>query len=160
MNLQERNKAIFECHKQGLGQTIIGQIFNKSQSTISKVINLVKSGKNVPKEETRGTKSKLSNSQKEELKDLLKESPSEYGYTVWDKWSIKELIAKQFGVDYHENHICKIMKCINFSSQKPQQKDYRQDAKKVTTYKEQIAPTLKKKPKQKIDDLSFKMRLL
>ena len=159
MNLQERNKVIFECHKQGLSQTIIGQIFEKSQSTISKVINLVKSGENVAKEETRGSKPKLSNSQKEELKELLKESPSEYGYTVWDKWSIKGLIANQFGVDYHENHICKIMKCINFSSQKPQQRDYRQDAEKVAIYKEQTAPDLKKKPKQKIENLSFKMRL-
>ena len=144
MNIQERNQAIFECHKQGLGQMIIGQIFNRSQSTISKVISLVKSGDNVPKAETRGATSKLSATQKEELKDFLKESPSQHDYKVWDKWSIKGLIAKQFKVDYHENSIYRIMECINFSSQKPQQKDYRQDAEKVAIYKEEIASDLKK----------------
>lgn len=149
MNLQERNAAIFECHKLGLNQTLIGQIFNKSQGTISKVIRQVKAGENIPKKETRGSKSKLSANQKEELKKLLDIAPTNYGYTIWDKWSIKDLLVKKFEVNYHENHIFRIMRCINFSSQKPQQKDYRQDAVKVSEFKEEKAPTIKKSRSRK-----------
>lgn len=152
MNLQERNQAIFECHKEGLSQTVIGKIFKKSQSAVSKVISLVKSGGNIPKLETRGSKSKLSDSQKDKLKELLKEDPAEHEHTVWDKWSIKDIIFKEFEVKYHENSISKIMKCINFSSQKPQQKDYRQNPKKVAEFKEKKASEIKKKPNRKIDD--------
>ncbi len=145
MDIQERYTAIFECHKRGLSQTVIGEIFNRSQSTVSKAISLVKAGLNIAKEETRGAKSKLSASQKEELKELLQHPPSDYGHTVWDKWSIKDLLAKQFEVVYHENHIFRIMKYINFSSQKPQQKDYRQDPEKVIEFKSEKAPELKEK---------------
>jgi len=108
MNLQKRNKAIFNCHKLGLNQTMIGQIFDLTQSTVSKVLSLIKSEKNVVTEETRGVNS------------------------------------KQFKVDYHENYICQIMKCINFSSQKPQQKDYRQDPEKVSQFQEKKIPEVKK----------------
>jgi len=144
MNLQKRNQAIFECHKLGINQTIIGQIFNKNQSTISKVIAQVKAGANVPKEETRGSKPKLSVDQKEELKEILQKPPTDYGYTIWDKWSIKDILFKKFEVNYHQNSISKIMKCINFSSQKPQQKDYRQDPEKVSEFKETKIPEVKK----------------
>ena len=144
MNLQKRNKAIFNCHKLGLNQTMIGQIFDLTQSTVSKVLSLIKSEKNVVTEETRGVNSKLSDTQKEELKEILQKPPSDYGHTIWDKWSIKDIIAKQFKVDYHENYICQIMKCINFSSQNPQQKDYRQDPENVSQFQEKKIPEVKK----------------
>lgn len=152
MTIQERNEAIFECHKQGLNQVLIGKIFKRSQSTISKVIRLVKSGRNVTKAETRGSKPYLTNSEKEVLKKTLEQSPADFGYTVWDKWSIKEIIFKKFAVRYHENSISRIMKCIKFSSQKPQRKDYRQDADKVRKFKSEQIPKFKKSAGRKSTD--------
>jgi len=82
------------------------------------VIAQVKAGANVPKEETRGSKPKLSVDQKEELKEILQKPPTDYGYTIWDKWSIKDILFKKFEVNYHQNSISKIMKCIKNRSKK------------------------------------------
>jgi len=44
------------------------------------------------------------------------------------------------------------MKCINYTSQKPQVKDYRKDAEKVEVFKSKTAVDIKKKPKMKIGE--------
>lgn len=118
----ERNKSIYECHKKGMSQTEIGKVFNLSQSAVSLIVIAMKNGARENEKESRGTKSKLSDKDKEQLAIFLKDSPLDHGYTVWDKWSIQSLIKSKFEIDYHENYIYQIMRYINFTSQKPKKK--------------------------------------
>ena len=141
----ERNKLISNCHKNGKTQIEIGEIFSLSQSAVSQIIIHLKNVKSENKIETRGAKSKLNDENVEELKKILTDSPQDYGYFMWNKWSVKSLLLDKFEVEYHENYIWKIMKCISFSSQKPQKKDYRQNEKLVTAFKEEKASEIKKK---------------
>jgi len=141
----ERNESIYKCHEKDISQAEIGEIFDLSQSRISLIIIALKNGTAATGKETRGSKSKLSDSQKADLALLLEDSPHDYGYTVWNKWSIQSLIRDEFGVDYHENYIFQIMRDIKFSSQKPKKKDYRQDPVKVARYKEQTVPEIQQK---------------
>ena len=144
MTKLERNKSIYECHKKGMSQTEIGEIFFIGQSAVSQIITSIKNGNLEEKTATTGRKSRLTNTEKEQLKSLLLESPKDYGFFTWDKWSIKSLIKQEFGVDYHENYIWYLMKCISYSSQKPQLKDYRKNAKIVADFKEKKAMAIKK----------------
>lgn len=105
-----------------MSQKEIGKIFNLSQSAVSLIVIAMKNGASASNEETRGSKSKLLDRDKMELATILKDSPLDHNYTVWDKWSIQSLIKDQFGIDYHENYIFQIMRCIKFSSQKPKKK--------------------------------------
>ncbi len=152
MSKLSRNQSIYECHKIGLPQTVIGKIFCLSQSTVCGILKSMKSGFDKEAKETRGVKSKLSAEQKEALKILLQDAPQDYGFFSWDKWSIQSIILEKFEVSYHENYIWEIMKSIKFSSQRPQPKDYRKDPEKVANFKEQKAPGIKKKRKRKIDE--------
>ena len=147
----ERNKAIYECHKQGITQVVIGSIFSITQGTVSQIVKLAKLGIFGPDEENRGATSKLTSAQFDELKTLLLKNPSDYGFHLWNKHSIKSLIKSEFGVDFHENYIWYIMKCIGFSTQLPQVKDYRQKQQLVDDFKDKKAPEIKKKQKLKID---------
>lgn len=141
----ERNKLIEACHNRGKSQTEIGKIFNLSQSAVSKILISMK-GKEIDDfEETRGAKPRLKESEKNELGSILNNLPTEYGFFVWNKWSIQSLIKKVFGISYHENYIYKIMKSINFSSQIPATKDYRKNEELVTNFKEEKIPIYKKK---------------
>ena len=105
-----------------MSQMKIGEIFNLSQSAVSLIVFQMLNGASPSLEETRGSKPKLSDSQRLELATLLKESPSDHGFAVWNKWSIQALIKDQFGVEYHENYIFQVMKDIGFSSQKPKKR--------------------------------------
>jgi len=145
-----RNKAIYGLYeKKGLSQEELGELFELSQSAVSKIIISMRNGAEQTKEERRGSKPKLKAAQKEWLKKMLSQSPKTYGYQVWDKWSIKSLIKQEFNVDYHENYIWEIMKSLRFSSQKPKKKDYRQNPELIKKFKEEKATAIKKKPKQK-----------
>jgi len=149
MTNSERNKKIYACHKNGKSQEEIGKIFGLSQSAVSKIVIAERTGIPKPKQETRGAKSKLTDAEHKQLKEYLSEKPSEYGYKVWNKWSIQSLIKDKFNTKYSQNYIYKIMRRIKFSSQKPQLKDYRQDPKKVAKFKEEKAYQIKKKRSQK-----------
>ena len=105
-----------------MSQTEIGKIFNLSQSSVSLIVIAMKNGATASEKETRGSKSKLSEQDKSKLAKLLKDSPLDHNYAVWDKWSIQSLIKDKFGVNYHENYIFQIMRDINFSSQKPKKR--------------------------------------
>ena len=152
MTKLERNKSIYECHKKGMTQEDIRDIFSLAQNTVSQIITAIKKEGLVDKPENRGVKSQLTTEQKEKLKTLLLKSPKDYGFFTWDKWSIKSLIKQEFGVDYHENYIWRIMRCINYTSQKPQVKDYRKNAEKVKVFKKETAECIKKKPNLKIGE--------
>lgn len=140
----ERNKRIYACHKNGKSQKEIGYIFSLSQSAVSKIIIAERVGIAEPKPETRGVKPELTTTQLKQLKKHLSKKPPEYGYKVWNKWSVQSLIKDKFGVKYHENSIYKIMRRIKFSSQKPQRKDYRQNPEKVADFKQNKAAQIKK----------------
>jgi transposase len=140
----ERNKLIEGCHNNGKTQKEIGEIFGLGQSSISQILKSIKGKEKDDYIETRGGKPKLSDEQKKALELILRESPSEYGFFLWNKWSIQSIIKTKFGVSYHQNYIWKIMECINFTSQKPATKDYRQSEEKVAVFKDQKIIEIKK----------------
>lgn len=146
MTKKERNKLIYARYEEGYSQEEIGRFYNLAQSTISLIISNKKKGIPENTEERRGAKSRLSASDLKNLSEILKGSPSEKGFSYWNKWSVQSLIKEEFKVDYHENYIWKIMEIIGFSSQLPQKKDYRQDEKKVKVFKEEKVCEIKKSP--------------
>lgn len=130
MQKRERNQLIFSRYKDGYSQKEIGKFYGLSQSSVSNIINRIKKG--IPEKtlETRGSKSKLNAKELDRLKEVLGKLPESEEYSHWNKWSVKALIKSEFGKDYHQNSIYKIMRKIGFSSQRPQKKDYRQSKKR------------------------------
>lgn len=151
MTKVERNGYILGCHKVGLSQQEIGDIYSLSQGAVSQILNKMKSGASECVVENRGAKCKLNEEQLNQLSAILLKSPNEYGYQVWNKWSIKFIIEKEFGVNYHQNYIYKIAMRIGFSSQRPQLKDYRKKPEKVEEFKTTTVPEIKKKQRRTID---------
>ncbi len=66
-----------------------------------------------------GPKPKLSEDDKEELKDILEERNN------WTTREIKNLIEDKFGVDYTMRHVRRLLKSMGMKHGKPYQKDYR-----------------------------------
>ena len=142
---EERNRIIYARYTEGYSQEEIGRFYELSQSQVSNIILKKERGIVSPTEETRGSKSRLSESDLKKLAELL-ESPTkdEQDFSYWNKWRVKELIKETFEVDYHENYIWKLMKKIGFSSQRPQKKDYRQSPEKVERFKNEGVANIKK----------------
>lgn len=75
-----------------------------------------------------GRPSKLSDQQKEEIKFVIQNDPSDYGYTNWDGPSLSDYICSQFGVEYTVRACQKLMKSLGFSLIRPQVYPYPGDS--------------------------------
>ena len=63
----------------------------------------------------------LDAAQRERLTSLLLEGPQAHGFPtpLWSCPRVARLIGDEFGVDYHEGHVWKILRALDWSPQRP-----------------------------------------
>ncbi len=144
MKKEERDALIYARYQEGYSQAEIGKFYGLCQSRISAILLEKKRGIPPRSVETRGAKSRLSGQDLEQLREILNKSNEDESFPYWNKWSVKQIIKDTFDVDYHENYIWKLMEKMNFTSQRPQKKDYRQQSEIVGRFKNKDAPAIKK----------------
>ena len=93
-----------------------------------------------------GRPSRLSNEQKEELKQLLLAGPLESGFStdLWTCSRVAELIEREFGVKYHEDHVWRILRQLGMSCQKPERQPREQDPELVDRWPKRDWPRIKR----------------
>ena len=72
-----------------------------------------------------GPKSRLTDEQIRELEGLLLQGAKAHGYhnELWSAQRVTEVIRRHFGVEYHVEHVRKLIRQrLRWSSQKPQKK--------------------------------------
>jgi len=141
---EERDALIYARYQEGYSQAEIGKFYGLCQSRISAILLEKKRGIPPRSVETRGAKSRLSDQDLEQLREILNKPMEDESFPYWNKWSVKQIIKDTFDVDYHENYIWKLMEKMNFTSQRPQKKDYRQQSEIVERFKNKDAPAIKK----------------
>ncbi len=98
-----------------------------------------------------GRKSLLDAAQRERLVSLLLQGPEAHGFPtpLWTCPRVARLIGEEFGVDYHEGHVWKILRGLGWSPQRPLGKARERNEKALRTWQRKTSPALKKKPKPK-----------
>ncbi len=98
-----------------------------------------------------GRPPRLSDSQKEQLYDMIESGPVAYGFSsgVWTSPIIGRVILEEFGVAYHAGHIRKLLKEMGLSLQRPTTGLIQADPKKQNRWVRYTYPNLKKKPGRK-----------
>jgi transposase len=95
-----------------------------------------------------GRPPKLRPKQLERLIQALLKGPMARGYhtNLWTTARIARLIEEEFGVDYHPNHIGRLMHRLKWSHQKPERRAIERNEKQIEQGKRQHWPRIKKKP--------------
>ncbi len=103
-----------------------------------------------------GRKPRLAGAQLERLASLLLQGPEAHGFPtpLWSCPRVARLIADEFGVDYHEGHVWKILRALNWSPQRPVGKARERNEEAIRAWKRKTWPAIKKKPKTKAAQLS------
>ena len=98
-----------------------------------------------------GRKPLLDAAQLERLASLLLEGPEAHGFPtpLWTCPRVARLIGDEFGVDYHEGHVWKILRALNWSPQRPVGKARERNEEAIRTWKRKTWRRIKKKPKRK-----------
>ena len=82
------------------------------------------------------------------LQLLLKGAPA-HGYRtqLWTTARIAEVIAREFGVHYHRDHVGRLMHSLNWSPQKPERRAVERDERAIEHWKRKDWPRVKKTPR-------------
>jgi transposase len=98
---------------------------------------------------TPGRTPKLSKAQQEKLIQLLLKGAKAAGYSteLWTLERIAELIENKFGVSYHPSHVWKLLRKLEWSSQKPERRSMERNEEEIKKWKRSTWPRIKKKSK-------------
>jgi transposase len=149
MNFAEReirNKILLNLHKAGTSQKVIGEMVNLSQQRVSKIIRAEK--ENLPTNlKPPGYQRRLSAEQLAQLPKLLEKGSQYYGFPgdYWTHQRVKEVIQAEFKVEYEKKQVGRILDLINWTRQKPQKKDVKQDLEKVESWRKEGLSEVKKR---------------
>jgi transposase len=89
---------------------------------------------------------KLDRTQRRRLVNLLLQGPMMHGYrtNLWTTARIAELIRSQFGIEYHRDHVGRLMHSLNWSPQKPERRALERDEGAIARWQQKDWPRVKK----------------
>ena len=95
-----------------------------------------------------GRPAKLNAQQRKRLPGLLLRGAQAHGYrtNLWTTARIAEVIQREFGVQYHRDHVGRLMHGLQWSPQKPERRAVERNEKQIQRWKEKVWPGIKKKP--------------
>ena len=89
---------------------------------------------------------KLGESERRRLLKALLQGPRAHGYPtqLWTTARIAEVIRREFGVDYHRDHVGRLMHSLNWSPQIPETRALQRDEQAIQRWKRKEWPRVKK----------------
>ena len=95
----------------------------------------------------RGRSPKLSSAQQQELATIVRAGPIAAGFlnNLWTCRRVAEVIRQRFGVEYHRDHVGKILHALGFTQQKPQRRASERDEAAIQRWRKRTWPRIKKR---------------
>lgn len=94
-----------------------------------------------------GRPSKLSADEKQQLAAVLRAGPLAAGFRtdLWTTRRVAEVIRKRFGIQYHPDHVGRLMYALGFSRQKPHRRARQRDEEAIERWRREDWPRIKKR---------------
>jgi transposase len=132
----------------------ISEILNVSRSKVSEWLKVYEEQgfEELKEGERSGRPGRLTDLQKIILCDIIDSGPIAFGYSsgIWTSRRIAEAIYEEFGVEYHEGHVRKLLYDFGFSVQSPKRVLALADKEKQAKWLSTTYPEIKKKPRVKM----------
>jgi transposase len=95
-----------------------------------------------------GRPARLTGQDLEKLKHSLKAGPAAHGFAteLWTAQRVAKVIEDKFGVQYHPDHVGRLLGQMGWSCQRPTTRAIQRDEKAIARWKRSVWPNLKKKP--------------
>lgn len=108
----------------------------------------------------RGRPSRLTSVQKRELAAIVRAGPLVAGFrtNLWTCRRIAKVIQRRFGVEYHPDHVGRLLHALGFTQQKPQRRASQRDEAAIEAWRRYDWPRLKKRGDAGKPALFFSMK--
>jgi len=88
----------------------------------------------------------LTRRQKARLVTYLVQGPLAHGYRtdLWTTLRVAQLVQRKFGVQYHRDHVGRLLHALNWTCQKPEKRATQRDEAAIEAWKQRDWPRIKK----------------
>jgi len=136
--------------EQGLGDAVVAAIVKAHVRSVSRWRRAFAAGgrQGLRSRKHPGRPPRLKEGQKQRLGGLLVKSPAECGFAgrhLWTQQLIADLIAREFGVSFHHDHVGVILEAMGFTHQKPARRARERDEARIEAWRREFWPALLKK---------------
>lgn len=147
--LERRRMEAARLLRQGLSQSEVARAVGVHRQSVSRwARELEQSGvRGLRKAGRTGRPAKLSPAQLRDLERALKRGPEAFGYAsgLWTAARVRDLIEYRTGVRYHEDHVWRILRKLNWSCQRPSGRALERDEEAIRHWQKYRWPQIKKK---------------
>src|SRR5260221_7169698 len=132
--LERRRRRAVELLEQGESPSLIARILGVHETSVHRWRRQARTAAGLTAQPHPGPKPRLSREQLARLENLLREGAEQHGWPnrLWTASRVTTLIRRHFDIDYHPEHVRRILKeRLGWTSQKPQLRAREQDDKEV-----------------------------
>lgn len=148
--LEERRMEAARLLRAGLSQSEVARRVGVHRQSVSRwARELEQSGvRGLRKARRTGRPPRLSVAQLRDLERALMRGPEAFGFAggLWTASRVRDLIEYRTGVRYHEAHVWRILRGLNWSCQRPAGRALERDEEAIRNWKKYRWPRIKKKP--------------
>ncbi|WP_337174669.1 winged helix-turn-helix domain-containing protein [Paludisphaera sp.] len=133
--LERRRRRAVELMRRGESPSVVARILGVGRTSLYRWLALAeKSPEGLAARPHPGPRARLADEQVGELERLLLEGARAHGWPndLWSAGRVAELVRRRFGVEYHVEHVRKILRRrLRWSSQRPQKKARQRDQERI-----------------------------
>lgn len=149
MELEARRRKAVALLQDGKSNTEVARLVGADLSSVKRWKRAVAAGglTVLAAKPNRGRSPKLSPAQRQELAAIVRAGPlaAGFGTDLWTCRRVAEVIRLRFGVEYHPDHVGKMLHAMGFTQQKPQRRASERDEAAIERWRKRVWPRIKKR---------------
>jgi transposase len=134
--------------RHGWTERAIAEALGASKGAVSQWLTSARQGgRQALRSRPHGTHAKLTEEQKRRIPDFLWHGPEAYGFRgeVWTCPRIVDVLAREFGVTYHRDHVSRILKKLGWTPQIPITRAIQRDEAAIAHWRTAVWPQLRRR---------------
>lgn len=143
-----RRLRAWHLFQRGWTEHDIAEALGVSKGAVSQwLMSARQAGRQALLSRPRGKHPKLTEEQKRSIPDFLWHGPEAYGFRgeVWTCPRVVEVLAREFGVTYHRDHVSRILKELGWTPQIPITRAIQRDEVAITHWRTEVWPELRQR---------------
>lgn len=143
-----RRLRAWHLFQHGWTEREIAEALGASKGAVSQwVTSARQGGRQALLSRPHGTHAKLTEEQKRLIPDFLWHGPEAYGFRgeVWTCPRVVEVLAREFGVTYHRDHVSRILKELGWTPQIPITRAIQRDEAAIARWRTKVWPELRRR---------------
>lgn len=147
--LEARRLRAVDLLRDGKSNTEVARLIGVDVSSVKRWKRAAAQGGNaaLAAKPNRGRPPRLTPEQKQELVQIVRAGPLAAGFrtNLWTCRRVAQVIRERFGVQYHRDHVGRVLQALGFTQQKPQRRATQRDEAVIEHWRTQEWKRIKKR---------------